>query len=88
MAGFLSGVFDDGGGSAANAQQVGAQDALDLDQGFTVSQGESGEFEDMNGTSHSYSNEQDVTVDVSAHAVLAVAVDATPGAFTGDGFEE
>lgn len=88
MAGFLSGVFDGGNQSAENAQQAGAHDALDLDASLTVSDSESFQFEDMNDTTHDVSNEQDVTIDLSAHAVLAVAADTSQGAFTGDGFEE
>ena len=88
MSGFLTGVFDDGSHSADNAQHVGAQDEAGIDQSFTVTDAESLQFEDMNGTTHSYSNSQDVTVDVGTHAMLAVAVDTAQGAFNGDGFEE
>lgn len=89
MAGFLTGVFDDGGSqSAGNDQQVAGGDSFDADPSLTVSDSEEFGFEDMNGTEHSYSNSQEVTVNTDTHAMLGVAADLSQGAFTGDGFEE
>lgn len=89
MAGFLTDMFDDGSSTeTTNAQSLGVEEAFDVEQSFTVSHSESFGFEDMNGTQHSYSNSQDVTLDVSVHALVGVAAETTQGVATGDGFEE
>lgn len=89
MAGFLTGVFDGGDDSrSAEAQHLGASDQFDADPSITVGHSESVAYEDMNGTEHSYSNSQELTLDVSTHAMLGVAADASQGAFNGNGFEE
>ena len=78
MAGFLSGIFD-----TANGQTPGAED---YQQAQEIEAQEEVEFEDADGTEHSFSNSQDVTVTIDTHATLGVAADAAQGAMTDDGF--
>lgn len=83
MPGFLSSVFEDGGSqSAGNAQSVSVADQFDVDESFTVGGSQSIGFTDMNGTDHEFSNSQEITVDVSADALVGAGADTSQGIAT------
>jgi hypothetical protein len=91
MAGFLSGIFDTANGQTPGAedyqqvQDIEAQEEAEFEEEFTVGTDLDAEFEDADGTEHSFSNSQDVTVTIDTHATLGVAADASQGAMTDDG---
>lgn len=76
MPGYFSSLFDGGDQrSDASDQHLAASDAADFDQTVSLHQETGGPFEDQNGTTHDFSSSHDVSVTVSAHVLVATAVD-------------
>lgn len=85
MPGFLSNVFDvtDDDQSASNSQSLGVTDEVGIDESYTVEGSQSASFTDADGTTHSYSNSQELTVDVNTHATIGVAADTAQDVTSG-----
>jgi DUF1009 family protein len=82
MAGFLSNVFADDRSDMEQSQgSVAAEigQALDVEQTAAVSHSETVSYETADGTTHSWSNSQDVTLTVGLDATLGLAAEVTGG---------
>lgn len=80
MAGLLSNVFDGGDtgsqqGDASLAAEV--EQVLDIEQEITISHTETVSWQSADGTTHSFTNSQDVTLTVGLDATLGAAADLT-----------
>ena len=90
MAGILSGVFDSanvqGGDSYGQNQDYSAEveDALAFEETITVGHSESVGYETADGTTHTWSNSQELSLTVGLDATLGAAADVSQGSMTED----
>lgn len=84
MAGFLTGVFDTAnveGGERSSEQSLGTEveEAFAFEETVGVGHSESVSVETPDGTEHTWSNSQDVTLTVGLDATLGATAEATGG---------
>jgi hypothetical protein len=88
MAGFFSNMFDsaaDGGSEAyEQSQEIAVEEAFEFEETVSVGHSESVTYESADGSSHTWSNSQDVTLTVGLDATVGAAAEASQGVATSD----
>ena len=79
MQGFLSDLFGGGGAADEDQQQVAGTDDAGAEQDASVQTETHVTYEDADGTTHSYSSEQDLTADADLDADLGATANPAEG---------
>ena len=80
MPGLLSSMFDGGGDASQGSSQTehaGAHGDTGASPEIAIHSEQSGSYEDMDGTTHEWSNSNDLALHTDVQATFTVAADAT-----------